>query len=182
MNKTEVRSYVREQFSVLTRQEREQRGRKLHRQLYQKSFWEHAKIVAVTIDTYREVPTRPIIEEAWRAGKTVVVPKVDRERHTLDFFKLTSFMELEGTRGLQEPVPTQCEQIAKETIDFVIVPGLAFDHAGYRVGFGGGYYDRYLKNYQGKTAALAFSFQLFPSLPIESHDIPVHHLVAERSS
>ncbi|QQK75875.1 5-formyltetrahydrofolate cyclo-ligase [Salicibibacter cibarius] len=181
MNKQEVRAYVREQFSMLTGGEREQRGQKLHEALYRQSFWERAKAVAVTVDTYREVPTRPIIEKAWREGKTIVVPKVERERHTLDFYKLISFAQLEDKRGLQEPMPSQCEQIEKEDIDVVIVPGLAFDQAGYRIGFGGGYYDRFLENYQGKTAALAFSFQLFPSLPTEAHDIPVHHLVKENA-
>ncbi|WP_246476678.1 5-formyltetrahydrofolate cyclo-ligase [Salicibibacter cibi] len=181
MHKQEVRTYVREQFSMLTSGEREQRGRKLHEELYCQLFWKQAKIVAVTVATYREVPTIPIIEKAWREGKTVVVPKVARERHTLDFYALTSFLQLEENRGLPEPVPSKCEQITKENIDVVIVPGLAFDQAGYRIGFGGGYYDRYLEHYQGKTAALAFSFQLFPTLPTEAHDIPVHHVVTEKT-
>ncbi|QDI89822.1 5-formyltetrahydrofolate cyclo-ligase [Salicibibacter halophilus] len=182
MNKKEIRVYVREQFSMLASEEREKRGREIHGELFGQSFWKQARIVAVTVDTYQEIPTRPIIEKAWREGKTIVVPKVDRERHQLDFYTLTSFLHLEnGNHGLQEPMPSKCEQIAKENIDFVIVPGLAFNRAGYRIGFGGGYYDRFLENYQGKTAALAFSFQLFPSLPIETHDLPVHHLVTEQA-
>lgn len=79
-----------------------------------------------------------------------------------------------------EPKEHETDAVSKEEIDLVIVPGLLYNRAGYRVGFGGGYYDRFLKDYRGYTISLAFSFQLIDHLPHEEYDIPVGKMITEK--
>ena len=99
----------------------------------------------------------------------------------MDFRILTSFDELETVYiDLLEPIVEQTESIGKEQIDLLIVPGVVFSNDGYRIGFGGGYYDRYMTDYKGATISLAFHSQVNHEVPIEAHDIPVQKIITER--
>ncbi|WP_037593142.1 5-formyltetrahydrofolate cyclo-ligase [Sporosarcina sp. D27] len=139
-----------------------------------------AETVAITMSRSTEVQTRTIIEACWKLGKNVVVPKCNPEQKTMDFKKITSFQQLETVYlDLQEPNPFITESVNKFEIDLLIVPGVVFTKEGYRIGYGGGYYDRYLSTYTGETVALAFELQLVDQLPIESHDIPVKKIITE---
>ncbi|SDI32791.1 5-formyltetrahydrofolate cyclo-ligase [Natribacillus halophilus] len=182
MQKSEIRTYIVQQFATLTDEELEMRGRQLHEYLYEHPSWREANVIAVTVATPREIPTRPLIEKAWMEGKKIVVPKTDGKRRVLDFYTLSSFAELKQRKNsLWEPDPNRSERVPSEHIDLLIVPGLAFNETGYRVGFGGGYYDRFLADYNGHTIAFSLSFQLFSNLPTETHDIPVQTLFTETS-
>ncbi|MBB6448872.1 5-formyltetrahydrofolate cyclo-ligase [Geomicrobium halophilum] len=178
--KKEIRTYIGQHFQTMTSDEREKRGRLLHEELYSDKIWKDAGVIATTIDTYREVPTRDLIERAWAENKQVVIPKTEVKSHALMFYSLSSFSKLKQMgHGLLEPDPARCAFVPEDELDLVIVPGVAFNVAGYRIGFGGGYYDRFLGCYKGPTVSFAFSFQMFSRLPIESHDIPVQRIVAE---
>ncbi|MFN2383074.1 MAG: 5-formyltetrahydrofolate cyclo-ligase, partial [Gemmatimonadota bacterium] len=82
-------------------------------------------------------------------------------------------------RGLWEPVPDPARAIGAEAIDLVIVPGLAFDRQGHRLGFGAGLYDRFLAGRQLPTVALAFSLQVLDAVPHTHHDVPMDWIVTE---
>ncbi|TCP31138.1 5-formyltetrahydrofolate cyclo-ligase [Scopulibacillus darangshiensis] len=140
--------------------------------------WQEAKTVAITISRGREIPTRPIIEEAWRQAKTVAVPKCHPETKAMAFHIITDFDQLESVYyGLFEPKPEETEIIHKENLDMIIVPGIVFDELGYRIGFGGGYYDRFLADYAGATLSLALDLQVLSDLPKEPHDQPVQKII-----
>ncbi|MRX72633.1 5-formyltetrahydrofolate cyclo-ligase [Bacillus lacus] len=142
--------------------------------------WERAETIAFTISRGKEVDTFSMIEQAWKEGKTVAVPKCEPKTKEMIFRALTSFDELETVYfGLQEPIPARTALLSKEELDLIFVPGICFDHKGFRIGYGGGYYDRYLKGYKGETAAMAFSMQLLPEVPFEKHDIPVQYIFSE---
>lgn len=95
----------------------------------------------------------------------------------MEFKKISSFNQLESVYyGLLEPV-AETAKASKEELDALIVPGLAFTKEGYRLGFGGGYYDRFLSNYRGDTLALTYELQLMDELPIEVHDLAVGKLI-----
>ena len=79
-----------------------------------------------------------------------------------------------------EPIVEETTSIKKEVIDLQIVPGVVFSNEGYRIGFGGGYYDRYLTDYNGYTLSLAFECQTGYVIPIETHDIPVRKIYTEK--
>lgn len=139
-----------------------------------------AETVAITISRQTEVQTRTIIEVCWTLGKNVVVPKCNPEQKTMDFRGITSFEQLETVYlDLQEPNPLTTDSLNKIEIDLLIVPGVVFTKEGYRIGYGGGYYDRYLETYTGETISIAFELQLVDQVPIESHDVPVGKIITE---
>ena len=136
--------------------------------------------IAVTISGFPEVETRHIIEAFWKMGKTVAVPKCEPAMRNMTFYAITDFSQLEKVyMGIEEPIAGRTEYVAKERIDVMIVPGVVFNEAGYRIGFGGGYYDRYLRDFRGETLSLAFEEQVVASIPVASHDIPVDIILTD---
>src|SRR5699024_8884831 len=145
------------------------------------SLWEEAQTIGITISKGFEWDTTTIIEKAWAQNKTICAPKCYPAERKLVFYRLDSFEELEVVYyHLKEPKPLETNKIGKNELDMIIVPGLLFDKAGFRIGFGGGYYDRFLADYKGKTAALTCSQLLNDNLPKESHDIAVQHVITEK--
>ena len=141
--------------------------------LYESPLWQEARRVYLYVSMPGEVEMRPLIEQAWMEGKQVAVPKVLEGR--MVFIEIFSFQELSpGFYGIWEP-KGQEEVLWEDAL--VILPGVAFDKKGHRIGYGGGYYDRYLAAHPLKTLALAFGFQVFEELPSEEADIPAGGLI-----
>lgn len=130
----------------------------------------------VYVDFNREVKTRALIERALADGKTVAVPKV--MRGSMVFIRLTDFSQLgRGYYGIMEPKGG--EEVRREDA-LMLMPGVAFDRQRRRIGYGGGYYDRFLAAHPGiATAALAFGFQVFDEIPAEETDIRPSFVVTE---
>ena len=118
-----------------------------------------------------------LIEEAWKAGKEVAVPKVDGK--DMIFYKLTDFSQLEpGYFGIPEPARGE---IVEWEDALMIMPGVAFDKNNHRVGYGGGFYDRYLEKHPDlKRIAAAFEFQILSEVPTEPTDISPEIVVTEK--
>lgn len=141
--------------------------------------YQKAACVYAYIDYKHEVMTDAIIERAWKAGKRVAVPKVVGK--DLIWYYIEKFEDVEsGYMGIREPRTDLPE--ANEFDAFFIMPGVAFDKDHHRVGYGGGFYDRYLEkpNTHYKTA-LAFEFQIFDAVPFEAHDILPNAIVSEKA-
>lgn len=119
-----------------------------------------------------------MIEEAWKQGKEVAVPKVVGQ--DMVFYKLTDFAQLEkGYFGIPEPVRGEIVQWEDA---MMIMPGVAFDLQNHRVGYGGGFYDRFLEKHPMiKRVAVAFEFQILPSVPTEPTDISPELIVTENT-
>lgn len=148
--------------------------------LLQSTQWKQANVIAITISTKREIHTSSIIEQAWKEQKVVVVPKTNFQSKTMDFYQIQNWNEVEWTaHGLYEPISGKTTLFHREKIDLMIVPGVAFDDKGFRIGYGGGFYDRYLTDYNGKTIALATNEQMVRTLPHEAHDLPVQEILTE---
>ena len=173
-----IRKEMKESLALLTKPYYEQYSTKIANTLYNDEDWLNAKVIGITISKEPEVDTYQIIRKAWEAGKEVVVPKCNPKDKTLTFRKITEFSQLEAVfYGLFEPIIEQTMEVYPEDIDLLFVPGLAYTREGFRLGFGGGYYDRYLTSYNGKTLSLAFHVQVIPQFPIEKHDIPVSKII-----
>lgn len=129
-----------------------------------------------------EVNTIPMIESALAQGKAVLLPKVNRKTKKLDIFEIKSIQELEkGFMGIPEPAELRPKKPGNA--DIILFPGAAFDLAGGRLGYGGGYYDKMLSSRNGKKAhliALAYELQIEEKIPIEPHDIRVEKIVTEK--
>ncbi|MGG0642880.1 5-formyltetrahydrofolate cyclo-ligase [Sporosarcina gallistercoris] len=153
---------------------------RIRKRFFDTAEFKEAETIAITVSRSTEVDTRTIIEACWEAGKNVVVPKCNTKDKTMIFRSIDSFEQLETVYlDLQEPNPLTTECVRKKDIDLVIVPGVVFTLDGYRIGYGGGYYDRYLDTFSGSTLSLAFELQLAEEIPIEEHDLPVGKIITE---
>ncbi len=180
LTKKELREKIRSQLKKMSVEEYRQRSRKIHQQLFATQVWRVAKTVGVTVSIFPEVDTYGIIEIGWQAGKQIAVPKCFAKTRSMRFFRLTHFNQLEkGYFGLLEPKLDLTEEIKKEAIDLLIVPGVAFTRNGERLGLGGGYYDRFLTDFSGRTVSLCFSEQLVDHLPLQPHDRPIQQIITE---
>ena len=141
--------------------------------------FKHADRILAYADYNHEVITEYLIEEAWKAGKEVAVPKVVGK--DMVFYKLTDFSQLEPGY-FQIPEPASGEIVEWPTA-LMIMPGVAFDRENHRVGYGGGFYDRYLEKHPDiQRVAVAFSFQMFDQVPTERTDICPQILVTEEET
>ncbi len=129
-----------------------------------------------------EIDTREIIETAWLDGKTCVFPFTDRKNDRLLHRSAAGWDQfISGYAGILEP-SGNCPTFSVEKLDIVIVPGMAFDRDGFRMGYGGGYYDRFLPHSKALRVAPAFSEQLVEQVPRETHDLPVSLILTEEES
>ena len=136
-----------------------------------------AKWLIAYMDFNREVMTKELVEEAWKAGKRVAVPRVEGKDMT--YYEITSFDQL-VPGYFQIPEPEGCEKAVCEDA-LLIVPGVAFDRARHRVGYGQGFYDRYLDRHpHHTTVAVAFEFQVMDEVPFEELDILPQILITEK--
>lgn len=177
-DKNIIRQRMKETLSKLSKPTYEDFSYKIAQRLFEEEYWKQAIVVGITISKPPEVDTYQIIRKAWELGKQVVVPKCYPKEKKLSFRMLTEFSQLESVYyGLLEPIEEQTKEVLPENIDLLIVPGLAFTSEGFRLGFGGGYYDRFLPDFLGDTLSLCFHSQVISHFPIEEHDIPVSKII-----
>jgi len=147
--------------------------------LVQVPCFQQAQSLALYSQINNEVQTADLLSAALQAGKQVYYPRVAGER--LQFCRVLSAADLSpGAFGIAEP-PFRADSLAGQ-LDLILVPGVAFDRAGYRLGYGKGFYDRELAQVSPATCrvGLCFEFQLCAELPYESHDQPVNLVVTEK--
>lgn len=179
--KKEMRKQIREKLATLSKAEYDRKSDFIAKNLFETEEWKQSKIVGLTISIFPEVDTYRIIEKAWEEGKRIAAVKCIHESKGLEFYVIDDFSQVEkGYFGLLEPVPEKTGKVHKESIELLMVPGLAFTPKGFRLGVGGGYYDRYLPGFKGKTISLAFEEQIVNHLPLEEHDYKVKVVVTEK--
>ena len=139
--------------------------------------WKKSGWMFAYMDFNREVMTRELIRRSWQMGKRVAVPKVTGK--DMIFYEITSFDQLKPGY-FQIPEPENCREAFCEDA-FLLVPVVAFDRMRHRIGYGQGFYDRYLSRHPDhRTAAVAFEFQVFDKVPFEELDILPQALVTEK--
>ncbi|MCY7695953.1 5-formyltetrahydrofolate cyclo-ligase [Bacillus altitudinis] len=181
--KKELRLQTLAMLDQISAEEFNRHASLLHEHVLQLSEWKQAKTIALTMSRGKEIPTMPLIEKAWEEGKTVCIPTCFPKTKEMVFYEYTPETKMTSSYfGLLEPDPLESTVVHKEAIDLIIVPGVCFDQRGYRIGFGGGYYDRYLADYHGGTIALCLSLQQTRHIPAEAHDIPVSMIVSEKGT
>lgn len=171
MDKVQLRSYIRTKKRAMTEEQILFASQQLGNQFFNHPLYMNAKTIYGYLPYNQEVRTVPILEQALRDGKRVAVPKVYNDEMKfiyIDDFTLVS----KGYAGIPEPIAD--EPVANDDTALVLMPGLAFDMDGHRIGYGGGFYDRFLAMEPNHpTLALCYDFQVFPRLDTEEFDIPV---------
>ena len=171
MDKLELRRQIREKKRKMTAEEIESRSRELGRLFASTEVYRTAKTIYGYMPYNQEVRTVPMLEQALRDGKKVAVPKCYGDE--MKFIYLDDLTRVaKGYAGIPEPVAD--EPVAHDKTALVLMPGLAFDPQGHRIGYGGGFYDKFLSREPNHpTVALCYDFQVLPHLDTEEHDIPV---------
>ena len=143
--------------------------------------YRRADILFTYVSKASEVDTFGIIRRALADGKAVAVPRCVPGTFEMEFYYIRSPQELEkGAFGVLEPIPESSRKVEKETGGLCVVPGLAFDSNGFRLGYGKGYYDRFLSGFHGVTAGICYNSCVQWELPHGYFDRPVDILVTER--
>ena len=159
------------------------KSKKIIEKLYAMPCYRQAKTVMMYIDFRNEVSTKAVLLKALHQGKKVVVPVTDTRARKLILSEIKDAdRELRpGSYGILEPAKEFIREVSADILDIIIVPGLVFDLRGYRIGYGGGYYDKLLQdiNPNTKTIGLAFDFQIVDSLCIENFDRKVDVIITE---
>ena len=175
MDKKELRRTIRERKRAMTEEEIVTRSKKLGVLFAQSEAYKNAKTIYGYLPYNQEVRTVPMLEQALRDGKRVAVPKVYGDE--MKFLYLDDLSKVsKGYAGIPEPIAD--EPVADDETALVLMPGLAFDPAGHRIGYGGGFYDRFLaEEPDHPTLALCYGFQMVEHLETEEFDIPVNQVL-----
>ncbi|MFZ3170397.1 MAG: 5-formyltetrahydrofolate cyclo-ligase [Carboxydocellales bacterium] len=182
--KQQLRKDVLRERMALSPAEVSSRSSKICAQLMQMPQFNQARTVMFFIDFRNEVTTGEAIKAIIALGKRVVVPITDIPNRKLTPSQIVHFPEdlQSGAYGILEPKPECVRPVPPQEIDFVAVPGVAFDVQGNRLGYGGGFYDRFLRRVKpGATlVALAFELQIKEEVYPEAHDYPLHWIITEK--
>ena len=171
MDKKELRRQIREQKRAMTEEEIVSRSEKLGQLFLATQAYRDAKSIYGYLPYNQEVRTVPMLAQAIADGKRVAVPKIYGD--TMKFLWLDDLDNVaKSEKGIPEPIAD--EPVADDENALVLMPGVAFTEKGERIGYGGGYYDRFLAAEPNHpTIALCYEFQMVASLPTEEFDIPV---------
>lgn len=171
MDKKELRRQIREKKRAMTQEEIISRSTRLGELLRSSQVYKDAETIYFYLPYNQEVRTVPMLEQAIRDGKKVAVPKVYGD--DMKFLYLEDLSRIgKGYAGIPEPIDD--EPVAEDPRALVLMPGLAFDPEGHRIGYGGGFYDKFLaREPEHPTVALCYEFQMLPKVETEEFDIPV---------
>ena len=177
--KSELRKQVLQEMKALPREQKQIIDQALTERLLQHPFYQEAKVIASYLSFSHEFQTQELIEQALKDGKKVLIPKTYPKGH-MEFVVYDPQQLVKTAFGLLEP-QGDLEVVDASQIDLIHVPGLAFTTEGYRIGYGGGYYDRYLEHFSGHTLSTIYPCQIQDFIP-ENHDIPVQEVLIDEGN
>ena len=192
MNKTALRTQMLQLRSQLKPKFLENSAKRIGGQVAVLQAFKDAKVIMMYHSFRGEAGTHPLLQYSLNIGKTVVLPitvKTDSQSegvppvYHLEAYAVPSMEALKpGAMGIMEPDPLQCTPVDPSDIDLIIVPGVAFDAVGGRIGYGKGYYDRFLPQLRDDVPVigLAYDFQVLPRVPQEATDIRMDLIVTEK--
>ena len=175
MDKKELRHAIREKKRAMTPEEIESKSAKLGELFAASPAYQNAKTIYGYLPYNQEVRTVAMLERALADGKRVAVPKCYGDEMKFIYMTDLSLVE-KGYAGIPEPIADGPE--ADDETALVLMPGMAFDPQGHRIGYGGGFYDKFLaREPNHPTLALCYDFQMLPRLETEAFDIPVDTVI-----
>ena len=177
--KSELRKQVLREMKAISQEQKQFIDQTLTERLLQHPFYQEAKVIATYLSCPHEFQTQRLIEQALKDGKKVLIPKT-YPKGRMDFVVYDPQQLVKTAFGLLEP-QGDLEVVDASQIDLIHVPGLVFTTKGYRIGYGGGYYDRYLKHFSGHTLSTIYPCQIQDFIP-ENHDIPVEEVLIDEGN
>lgn len=182
----EEKQALREKFLALMKsisaEEQKTKSETIQNRVIQHPFFQKSQVIMLYASIQYEVLTEKIMEEAVKKGKQVILPRVDSNKHQLVAYKVSNLKTdlSRGVYGILEPRTERCQPCNLRDIQWILVPGLAFDKSGRRLGRGLGYYDRFLSQFTPTipTAGLAYDYQITDFLPTDSHDVVLDEVIS----
>ena len=172
--KAELRKKILQEMKALSQEQKQAMDRALTERFLKHPFYQEAKVIATYLSFTHEFQTQGLIKRALKEGKKVLIPKT-YPKGRMEFVVYHPQQLVKTSFGLLEP-QGDLEVVEPSQIDLIHVPGLAFTTEGYRIGYGGGYYDRYLENFAGHTMSTIYPCQI-QNFNSEDHDIPVQEVL-----
>ena len=172
--KAELRKKILQEMKALSQEQKQAMDRVLTERFLQHPFYQEAKTIATYLSFPHEFQTQELIKRMLKDGKKVLIPKT-YPKGRMDFVVYDPQQLVKTSFGLLEP-QGDLEVVEPSQIDLIHVPGLAFTTEGYRIGYGGGYYDRYLEHFAGQSLSTIYPCQV-QEFNFENHDIPVQEVL-----
>ncbi|MBR6918252.1 MAG: 5-formyltetrahydrofolate cyclo-ligase [Clostridia bacterium] len=180
--KDEMRALYREKRAMLDKEEKARRDGAVCRAAVSLASYRYAKYVLMYAPTDDEIDVMPIAADALARGKKVAFPRCHPDERTMDYHIITSLDDLSsGAFGLREPdesLPVFDDAGGASSVCFV--PGLVYDNKGYRLGYGKGYYDRYLSSFKGNIVGIVYNDFVVPEVPRGRFDISIKILLTDK--
>lgn len=175
--KNQLRELILAKRNMLPEAEITEKSKKIENNLFNLNEFKKSKTIMFFVSFKNEISTHQMIKNSLRK-KNVVVPKVIG--HEIEPSVIIDFDNLVPTGKFSIPEPIEIMKIAYKHIDLVLVPGIAFDKKGHRIGYGLGYYDKFLKKVpKAVKIGLCFDFQIVDEIPREEHDVAVDFVITE---
>jgi 5-formyltetrahydrofolate cyclo-ligase len=183
MTKKEIRKMTQEIRDGIETEEKKILDDLIIKNLFSWDIYKKASYIFCYVNFRSEINTSKILKTAMTEGKTVTVPKIDLKAGLMKAYVIENINKdlIPGEYGIMEPMDI-CHEADYSKIDLIIAPGLGFTKNGGRIGYGGGYYDRFIqKNSNIPVCALTYDRLVLDYLPVKDHDVPVDYLITEKS-
>jgi 5-formyltetrahydrofolate cyclo-ligase len=184
VTKSQIRDDIQKSLSALSEKEIAEKTKKIENSLFEFANFLESKIALLYINSDNEVPAHDIVARSYQYNKIVVLPVFDTVNFTMTLMKVDyPSKDLKvGPRGILEPDTTRCKIVPIDKIDIAIIPAVALDEKGGRIGSGEGYYDRLIPDLAITTrkVSLAFEEQIIQQVPTESHDKHVDIIITDK--
>lgn len=185
MNKSILRKRILKSRQILSNEELISKSKKVTKLLFSTPYYRQARNIMCYVDFRNEVKTEYIIKESLRNNKKTIIPISIVKTKELLLSELRDYdNELSpGSYNILEPKQEFIREVYPDVIDLVLVPGVAFDIEGHRLGYGGGYYDRFLSQLHKSVPkiALAFDLQIVNNITADPHDISMDYIITENT-
>jgi 5-formyltetrahydrofolate cyclo-ligase len=180
--KKEIREHILTKRELIDTDIKNQWDESIFNNVINSELYKKANTIFAFVSFKSEVDTHKIIKYAIKDKKTICVPRIQSKQKGMEIFKINDFQQLKkGYFGILEPLES-CPEIDKKEIDLILIPGVAFDRQGGRVGYGAAFYDRFLSNLNKKVdkIALAYDFQVLDNIPMDEHDVRIDGVITEK--
>lgn len=179
--KKDIRMQILQHRELLDLNTRRQWDEVIFNKLINSEVYKKANTIFAFVSFKSEVDTHKIIKYAIEDKKTICVPRIESKQKGMEIFKIDGFEQLKkGYFGILEPLES-CPAIDSKELDLILIPGVAFDRQGGRVGYGAAFYDRFLSSLNKKVhkIALAYQIQVLNNIPMDEHDVRIDGVITE---
>ncbi len=181
LSKEDIRNYILSKREICDSETRIKWDNNIFDKVINSEFYKKASIIFIFVSFKNEVNTHQIINRSISDGKIICVPKIQSKEKGIEIFRINSLAEVKpGYYGILEPLE-RCPEVDSKSIDLILMPGVAFDRHGGRVGYGAGFYDRFLSkiNIEIDKVALSYNFQLLNNVPMNKLDVFIDGIITE---